>query len=64
MRRLMTLIFAGRNRIMVIRLEIPPPEDAVWVQTHCDSGLVALILTELPLLGQNLRDDACGKLIG
>jgi hypothetical protein len=64
MRRLITLIFAGRNRIIVIRLEIPPPEDASWVQTHCDSGLVALILTELPLLGQNLRNDTCRNLIG
>src|SRR5262245_52605051 len=32
MRRLITLISAGRNRIIVIRRELPLPEDAGWVQ--------------------------------
>src|SRR3954452_25298732 len=33
MRRLITLISAGRNRIVVIRRELPRIEDAGWVRT-------------------------------
>src|SRR6476659_1247225 len=33
MRRLITLISAGRNRIVVIRRELPRTEDAGWVRT-------------------------------
>src|SRR5688572_24827794 len=32
MRRLITLISAGRNRIVMIRRELPRTEDAGWVQ--------------------------------
>src|ERR1051326_5766299 len=31
LRRLITLIFAGRNRIVMIRRELPRTEDAGWV---------------------------------
>ena len=39
-RRLITLIFAGRNRMDMIRRELPRTEVAGWVQRPCRTILV------------------------